>query len=306
MSKKDWTIDEKIAARQMHESGHWTLSQLAEKFGTSYDSLRHAIRTAPPDPKTQANRLLESPFPSFDKPLVMEGDALILPDVELPFHHAEFINKVLDLSEAWGIDQAILAGDLLHFHSITGFAPMWTSHGEHASNLSVELHVAREAVIRLANNFDFIDLIMGNHEGRLLRALETPLFPDEILTLLRTGNKPIWRTAPYYYSYLISEGEKFLIEHPKNYAANAARKLASIHQCHVLMGHSHRLSLEYDDSGKFYACHIGACVDERKLPYASQRHNTSPEHKLGAAIVRRGKLWLLHEDVDWDALHRAV
>ena len=30
----------------------------------------------------------ESPYPRYDEPLVMEGDAIVFPDIEMPFHHA--------------------------------------------------------------------------------------------------------------------------------------------------------------------------------------------------------------------------
>src|SRR5512140_1237820 len=55
----------------------------------------------------------ESPYPRFDEPLHLEGDAIIFPDMEMPFHHAEFINKCLELARLWNIRQCICAGDLL-------------------------------------------------------------------------------------------------------------------------------------------------------------------------------------------------
>ena len=57
-------------------------------------------------------KIPSSPYPRYDQPPELEGDALILPDAEIPFHHAEFINRVLDLAEAWKIKQMIAAGDL--------------------------------------------------------------------------------------------------------------------------------------------------------------------------------------------------
>lgn len=55
-------------------------------------------------------------------------------------------------------------------------------------------------------------------------------------------------------------------------------------------------------SGKFYAVHMGHCVDETRLPYAAQRHTIGDAHKLGAVIVRDGFMWLLSEHVDWKRL----
>ena len=279
----------------------------------------------------------ESPYPVYDSPLEMEGDALILPDMEMPFHHADFLNKCLALAEKWNIKQAILAGDVLHFDSLSGWEPNWTApnpggltqdaetalmdfaktlpskrQGElmtmigdlgerkEKDGVSTEMGVARRELRKLTEQFDRIDFILGNHEGRLLRALQTALDPEELKRLLELGDK--WRIASYYFSYLTSAGEKYCIEHPKSAAASTAAVLAAKFQCHVLMGHSHHFSVTTDVSGNFFAAEIGCLVDEARLPYASQRHTRTPAHILGAAIVRDGKPTILTKFTDWERL----
>ena len=281
--------------------------------------------------------IAESPYPRFDEPLVMEGDALILPDIEFPFHHAEFLNKCLELAKAWEITQCIVAGDLLHFDSLSGWEPSWTTPNvggitagaesklvEFAKTLgknqqakmfglianigekteqdgaSTELTIARRELRRLADQFDKIDFVIGNHEGRLLRAFQTTLDPEELKRLLELGDK--WRIAPFYFSYLISGGEKYCIEHPKSTAASTAAVLAAKYSCHCLMAHSHHFSITTDVSGQYFAAEIGCLVDEARLPYASQRHTRTPAHSLGAAIVKNGFPTILTRFSDWDSL----
>jgi hypothetical protein len=284
-------------------------------------------------------RLQISTYPVYDEPLTMEGDALVLPDMEMPFHHAEFINKCLDLAEAWGVRQCILAGDVLHFDSLSGWQPNWKApdaggltteaekrlmeyamtqpakrQGElmaligdigqksEQDGASTELMIARKELGRLAEQFDKIDFVIGNHEGRLLRALNTVLDPQELKQLLTLGDK--WRIAPYYFSYLVSAGEKYCIDHPKSAAASTAAVLASKFQCHCLMAHSHHFGITTDVSGKYLAAEIGHCVDEARLPYAAQRHTRAPAHLLGAAIVRGGFATILTRFTDWRSLLR--
>jgi uncharacterized membrane protein AbrB (regulator of aidB expression) len=141
---------------------------------------------------------------------------------------------------------------------------------------------------------------LGNHEGRLLRALQTALNPEELTTLLKTGEH--WRIAPFYYSYLISGGVKWLIEHPKSAAASTPAVLAAKFSCNVLMGHSHHFSITMDVSGAYYAAEIGCTVDEERLPYAAQRHTRAAAHSLGAAIIRNGYPWILNKFTDWSSL----
>jgi hypothetical protein len=282
-------------------------------------------------------RVPESKYPTYDNPLVMEGDAIILGDIEFPYHHAEFINRCLNLAEKWGIRQAILAGDVLHFDSLSSFNPNWIKpktngltegaerklmnlamtlsknkqqemidtiveigHFEEGDGVSSELSAAREGLRRLSEQFDCIDYVIGNHDSRLLNTLQTMLDPEELLRLLTVDKQ--WRIAPFYYSILHSGGITFQIEHPRNAAKFSASKLCAKYGCSIIMAHSHHLNFTFDLSGKHYAIECGLCCDEARLPYVAQRHNIAPLHILGAVIVRDGFPWLLHKYTPFDKL----
>jgi hypothetical protein len=262
----------------------------------------------------------------------------VLGDVEFPFHHAEFLNACLELAARWDIHQLILAGDVLHFDSLSTFDPNFkkeTNGGlseddeldirrtiaklkpnnpvrqemeaklekigrrEESDGASTELEVARKNLHRLADAFDAIDFVIGNHEGRYLRALQSPLMPSEILRQLE-ANQSKWRIAPFYYSILKSAGETYRITHPKNSSKGASRNLAAKFHQHILMAHNHHWLVTSDRSGEYLAAEIGCCVDETRLPYAAQRDNGGDAHVLGAAIVRNGKAWFLNKFTDWD------
>lgn len=280
----------------------------------------------------------ESPYPRYDKPPTVEGDALILPDAEIPFHHAEFINRVLDLSQAWGIKTMISAGDLLHFDSLSGWEPNWapkpngglsdkdekrlmdfamTLGGKKQQELmsalvdigkqsedsgfSGEMHHARKTLKALDDCFDQFVWVLGNHEGRLLRAINSPVQPSELLNLMKL-HEGKWTIAPYYYCLLNTPKGTFRITHPKSAANNTARALASQYLQHVIMGHSHKVFFDWDTSGNYYAIQAGHCVDEERLAYCAQRDARRDSHKLAAVIVRNGYPYLLHEGIDWEAM----
>lgn len=285
-------------------------------------------------------RIPRSPYPQYNQPPVVEGDAVVIPDAEIPFHHAEFISRVLDLADKWGIRQMIAAGDLLHFDSLSGWQPNWspppngglsekdekrlmdlamTLPKKHQEELmttiadiggqtedhgfSNEMHHARKTLAALNGCFDLLTWVLGNHEGRLLRAIESPVMPSELLNLMKLDEGK-WKIAPYYFCMLETARGTYRIEHPKTAAKYAAEKLASKYHANILAGHSHLLRMDFDASGKFHACHIGHCVDETRLAYAGQRSTGRDAHKLGAAIVRDGYLWVLHEHIDWDKLSK--
>lgn len=253
-------------------------------------------------------RVPESPYPRYDTPLEYVGDALVLPDPEFPYHDDTFINQVLDLAAAWDIRHCVVAGDALHFNSLSAWEPGWTISGDDelaGPNLGQELRVASGMLRTLADQFDDMDYILGNHEGRMIRALGAVVSPDFLTNILSLDKK--WRISPFYFSRVLSEGVPYLIEHPRTTSLGAPGVLADKFQANILMAHSHKVGMTSSRSGQWQGWHIGACVDESRLPYASQRHNAGNPHKLGAAIVRGGFLYPLFDGwVDWERLRKAT
>ena len=335
-NSRPWTKEEDRLVTIMMETD--SLRSVAGKLDRTLDAVKSRRKRLSSYPQ-QRSKVMESPFPQYNVPLEMEGDALVLPDVELPFHDADFLNRCLELAQSWGITKCIVAGDLLHFDSLSAWSANMVLDGgtigdeqlvilqEFANqlpeeyqlelqdiladlevgeagdpNLSQELRIARREITVLSELFDEIHLVLGNHEMRMVTRLKTSLFPDDILRLLETGDN--WKTAPYFYSILYSGNEKYQIEHPKSASRGGAAQLAAKFQCNILQAHSHIWNLDHDISGNYWAAHIGCVVDESRLPYASQRHGSGSAHKLGACIVRDGYPYMLCERTQWDRMKR--
>jgi hypothetical protein len=288
-------------------------------------------------------RIPTSNYPSYNEPLEMTSEAvLVLPDVEAPFHHAEFLSRVLELAEAWNVKDCILAGDALHLDTFSSFNKPWVKaqngsldeasektlmsfaqtlgskqqgrmmemigdmgRREETDGASTELKEAGKVLARLADQFDNVDLILGNHEGRTLRIFETALTPNILLDLVHIpdGQRARWRIAPYYFSILHSGGRKFQVEHPSSLGPGSAVNLCAQFHCDILHAHDHELSFQFDLSGNYYAIQMGHAVDESRLAYAAQRHRRKrATHSLGAVIVRNGFPWLLHKYTPFDKL----
>jgi hypothetical protein len=284
------------------------------------------------------SHLDESPYPRYDSPLEDTGNALILPDPEIPFHNADFVNRCIDVAVKWDVTQLIVPGDLVHLAAFSGWEPNWKSEKKGGLNqkderklmdfamtlsknkqqelidaithigsryadddISSEITEAREVLRKLTQAFKTATLSMGNHDGRFLRTLNSPLEVSELTNFLGIGT---WRVAPYYHSFLTSNDERFCLSHPKPSGDSTPVVWADRLQCHYLMAHSHKIWQSWSTSGVYYAWHIGCCVDELRLPYVGQRHNNAQRtpHKNGAVIIRDGFPWMLHEGVDWKRL----
>jgi hypothetical protein len=311
-----------LSATTVHD---WRALQKKHFPGRSAEALRiYFNRTV---------RVPVSPYPKYNDPLVMSQDALVLNDLEAPFHHADFVGNCLALAASWGVKGLVLGGDFLHNDALSGFEPAFVDdeariapeladlllaaapkskelaelverhRGEKGEpDHSEEMERAKTVLLAIGYQFDEIHCILGNHEGRLLRAIQTPLNPNHVLKEVGIVDNPKWKIRPYYFCHVVSGGETFRVTHPKNTAKASAWKLAAKFHQHVLMAHNHQVVLQFDPSGKFYAIETGCCVDESRLPYASQRDNAQHAHKLGAVLIRNGHPWLLHEGSPWDDL----
>lgn len=326
--RKAWTNAEITRMLKLKGDGKSDY-EIAELMGRTYHSVNVQLSRT-----RNAAKVPKSSFPVWDKPLQSNGDALILSDVEAPFQHSEFINRCLDLADAWGVQNLHLAGDLLHYDNLSAWGNEWVETKEdlveavldivstlkpkdreaararledagflNEGGLSGELAEAR-TVFRSFGSFKNIYVALGNHDDRYLRALEQALEPKELLHQIDRHNDKRWKIAPYYYTLIDTEAGMFRATHPRNAGRTAAQDLAVQFHQHVIMGHSHRWSVNRDPSGKFWAIQTGHCVDEKRLAYVMQRDSKRDAHVLGATIIRDGYPFVLCPDSPFEALKR--
>lgn len=273
---------------------------------------------------------------AWNTPPTLEGDAFVLMDTQIPFHHAEFINKCLAVCERWGIKQMVLGGDAIDLNALAQFTPDFENdkrrvidsksatelvkfadslptaelretlldmigEAESENGIAGEIKESRVILKALEKNFDSITWIMGNHEKRVLNILQRVLPVDTLASVFGADN-PKWNVSSYYWCILKSGGEEWQIEHPINTGKGSSKKLAPKFGKHIIMGHNHHFSITTDPSGKYYAIEPGMGMDEERMAYASQRHNAADAHIVGAVIIRNGKPTPLNKFTDWDVL----
>lgn len=322
---RHWTPDEERRLAKLVADGK-DIRQMSRTLGKSYDAVRHKLRRG---------RLAvpQSDMPIYNQPLRTQGDFVVMSDVEAPYQNSDFMNRVLDLADAWGIPTLHLAGDLLHYDNLSAWGSEWTENVEElgekildfvqslkgkaradgvrlieesgllpqSGGLSAELKAARK-VFKSFDQFDTICVELGNHDDRYIRALDQALEPTELLHQIDAHNNPRFKIAAYYYAIAETESGEWRITHPRGAGRTTAQDLAVQFHQHVIMGHSHRWNISLDPSGKFWAIQTGCCVDERRLAYVMQRDSKRDAHMPGATIVRGGYPFVLRPDSPWDML----
>lgn len=304
-------------------------------MGRTFGSVNVKLARLKAQAKIPVSQVPKSSMPLWDKPLESEGDAVILTDVEAPFQCSEFINRVLDVADTWGVQTLHLGGDLLHFDSLSAWGSEWTEEREdiadlvmeiveryvsnkkrgevvamleekgmtNAGGLSGELAESRK-VFRSFNSFKSVYVELGNHDDRYLRALDQALSPKELLHQIDRDKDERWKIAPYYYGLIHTKAGTYRITHPRGAGQKTAIDLAIQFHQNVIMGHSHRWSINRDPSGDYWAIQQGCCVDENRLAYVKQRDAKRDAHVLGATIIRDGYPFVLSPESPWDLLKR--
>lgn len=334
MTGQRWTEKEIKTAMDMQGQGA-SIHEISNAINRSWSAVHIFLGRKKREGVLPVSKLPPSKMPLWDAPLKSEGDALILTDVEAPFQHSEFINRCLDLADAWGVKTLHLGGDLLHYDNLSAWGSSWVQDKEeiYSSFIEVMEEVLRDkdkakmlevlhdkgivtdgslsgeltesrAVFRSFASFKEILVDLGNHDDRYLRALQNAVGVNELLHQIDRHHDKRWKIAPYYYSLIETEAGTYRVEHPRGAGKNTAIDLAIQFHSHIVMGHSHRWAVNRDPSGRYWAIQTGCCVDERRLAYVQQRSAKRDAHVLGATIIRDGYPFVLSPETPWDLMRR--
>ena len=219
----------------------------------------------------------------------VEGDAIILSDLEIPDHSPEVLDRATAIAERFGIDMLVIAGDFLANDAFSHWEQTFVPPSRRS--YEAELDLATQVLETLGETFHKIYIITGNHDARLARATKGMLTIHALFRHLE-GVEVSW----YRYMYLISAGERVLICHPVNYSRDplkVARQLSAREEprCHVVAAHQHHCASGLDMTGRYQVIDSGCARDPNKTLYKRERKTLHPEWNLGFAMVRNGKLY---------------
>lgn len=236
-----------------------------------------------------------STAPIYDKSPRVEGDCLVLCDLQIPFHDAAWCNRCIQLAVLWNVKNLILAGDILDMTALKPFAPFFAHlTGDRPrippATLEEEFDQAGKVFDAFAC-FEKVLYISGGHELRLLRKVDSPVALARFASMFTA--LPQLETSAYHRCEI---GNNWLISHPKNSNVIPGRVpffLVRKFRKNVAIGHDHVWGQVQDDSGENIAISIGVCCDPKRLDYVALVDSTRPAVSQGALIIKRGKPWLL-------------
>lgn len=292
-----WPIAETALLRHLVQQGLGPedIRQALEKdgIGKTFQSIRGKIRRE--QRRDPAGWHVNIAFPPecarrFDQQVKVEADSALLTfDWHAPFHDARWGNQLVELGIRRKVELVGIGGDLVDFSAFSKFGRQERVEAED------EIQAASQIVSVLATEFKQVIYAGGNHEMRLPKRTDNNLaLLDAMGMFVRAKNVTI---TDYHWFELLSAGEKFRIEHPKNASVNAGTvpaKLCAKYHCHVVAGHGHIWGMTMDVSGDYYGIDAGVCCDPARLAYTAKINSTRPEVCRGAVLILGGEPILLN------------
>lgn len=272
--------------------------RIAQSYGyTRTDSLLRAVNG-----RIRKEGLVPVTAPEYYvyPPEVM-GSCLVLFDPHIPFQDGEFINDCFGLAMDWGVRTLVFGGDVFDAEAMGRFV----NNPEETWEYEMEAGKLVQAVATA--NFERVLMLMGNHEFRLVRMLKGVTTPKRALSLIDLLDG----VEISEYPYCKHPAANWEFGHPSSFSSVPGHKparMAANRGCNVATGHNHYWGMRRDASGKFFAVDAGHCCLPQSIMYKAMDWDDRPAWNIGGLVIKncedRFYHYLLHPDMDWDAMKR--
>ncbi len=235
-------------------------------------------------------------IPTLDKYEKLEGDAIVVGDLHLPFVKWKWASWLLKIAERFDIRRLLVVGDLLDAKALTYFPKK-----EAAVKWEVELREAENFIDCMCDWFTEIIYCYGNHErNRIIARFEGELTAERFGRLISTDSA--LKVSPYSYVILHTEAGKWRLTHQRNYRKtplSVAKNLCEMHLCHIMAHHQHRMAQGFDASGNFMLVDNGGLMDEEKMDWVMLEDRVMPKPTNGFTVIHRGRPYLFNSASDF-------
>lgn len=295
IDRPEWLTDKFLEDCRTGQSSY----KLADKYRVAPSTIRERRI------KAQNRGLLDYavedyPCLVYDDHIELEGDCIVVSDLEIPYHDGELLARAIGVARRFGIKALVVAGDIVALDALSFFDPEDTDDG---SKFTVDdsLAVGEKVLQSLFEWFDIIKIIKGNHEQRGTRAKEIGFF-----NMMQRQWGDLGDLEISYYKWLVVKTERGdkRIEHVGNYSkipGSVVRDRAETEQADVAGGHTHHFSQSFSKDGQHQAIDLGHCTRPETRYYKTVNGTTRhPKWISGFWMLRKGYWYgFTKEFTDW-------
>jgi hypothetical protein len=162
-------------------------------------------------------------------------------------------------------------------------------------------------VLALANTFNHIYVLPGNHCRRVASKLDEPLEFDALIHAAIKGRVPASKiiTTDYDYIYVGQEDSGWVVGHPRYFStipAKGGADVAMLQRRNVIGAHNHIQGLIKSKDGRFVSIDPGHMTEPELTPYKMESNGLSryPAWSAGFVLVENNIPTLFGNGlVDW-------
>jgi hypothetical protein len=252
-------------------------------------------------------RVPESPYLHIfeDWPTAQWDSFMVTTDWHVPYYDAEMAERMMLVAQNWKpepIKNLINGGDFIDYSQLGVFLP---EYEEPRRALEDDLELAGDLLRWLTGWFDNIIGLEANHERRLARSLKNEISHEKWGQLYSSGLKEVHLSKWSYCVITDSTGAQWRITHPGRRWKNLGRlaqELANRYQMHILLAHSHVMSVSYNISGDYICVDTGGMFAEKAMGYYMKQDAAYWRWQSGFLVVSNGKLHTFNNIwTDWEA-----
>lgn len=229
-----------------------------------------------------------------EKPIVLtDEDAMITADWHAPLFNPHLVNEMILKAIELNIKTLVIGGDFWNGDAVSQYEPKQDSAG-----LDKEHEISRIALRTLAEWFDRIIIIWGNHDARYHKALGYKttfaramrmLFGDlgEVNEKIEISNLDHMLLK---FTYTEPHRQVWRVCHPQNYSRiplSTPRAMVSKYRTNVICAHAHHAAVGYGPDGSLMAVEIGGLFNQEATAYL-QRSTTFPTWTPGFGWFKDG------------------
>lgn len=230
--------------------------------------------------------------------LTLEGDWIIVGDVQLPTTNYEFaaLPAAIAKRHLKKPRQLAIVGDLMNMDSFSAYA-----NEIGMPSFRQEVESARALIRDWRRVFDRIVWLPGNHERRISRLSGGSVLMDDLRSIIDVHIE----TSDYDRAIIKTPTGDWLIAHGSNYSVNqltVVDQLAQKYRRHVIGHHQHHCAAGWDRYKHNVVVDNGGLFNDYAMAYCQLNTSKSPVMQRGFTMLRRGYPYVFSESpmTDWD------
>ena len=255
----------------------WTQKAIGKELSMSRSQVGRVLKTT-----------VRNPLPVYSELHELEGNYIIVGDVQLPTTDWEFASYVPLVAKNFGIRKLVIAGDFLNVDSFSRY-PIT----ERLPAIMDEFAAAKELLDSWDDAFDEIEYIPGNHEKRFMRWSNGHLGMEVLGRLLDNDKLRVYSSTRIV---VVSGGVSWRVTHQNGYSVhtgNVGGQLAHKFQTNVITHHEHSVGIMRDKWNHYTVVSNGGLHDEKTMHYVQEYDNTRKTMSQSFVMLDNGVAHLL-------------